>query len=386
MAEFIVIAWLAWRITQSIHQGRVDQEYARKGIVSPRLVAKYGNDAGRRTGRWGLWDFVLDAARDAWQDRHEAKKVAREAKAAGEDPWEAVKRVLGPDHTQPKPPAQPTPASDQNVPKPAAVQGGRPIPCPHCGQPLTYPNMTHPDGSTACPTTSGQAPAGPDESTAPGTTPATATTRNPAPQQVRPRRCWWCPAPATVTVPGAGTDGPHLCQDCRTTRLCRVCGHGRAAGLITHIGREVPACAGCARSEGYTTVAQPLPEPATGQQQNTNVIPFPFPKIKEGAMSTDTTTTGEVLGLDQAIAYAANLNQFAGDHGMAGNEGYIGYLTARKVSGEALASARAMQEAFSNAADAAKTHADELAKQKTLQEAYDANPDAGDKDFQQEGR
>ena len=45
-----------------------------------------------------------------------------------------------------------------------------------------------------------------------------------------------------------------------------------------------------------------------------------------------------------------------------------------------------MQEAFNAAAAAAEHHANELVKQKAVQEQYDANPDAGDKGFQQEGR
>ena len=94
----------------------------------------------------------------------------------------------------------------------------------------------------------------------------------------------------------------------------------------------------------------------------------------------------EVIGLDQSIAYASSLATLAGEHGMAGNEGYIGHLTGQKVAGDALRTASEMQEAFSNAAAAAEAHAAELTKQKQVQEAYDANPDAGDKQFQTEGR
>ncbi len=94
----------------------------------------------------------------------------------------------------------------------------------------------------------------------------------------------------------------------------------------------------------------------------------------------------ETQGLDQAIAYAEAVAKMAEKHGTAGNEGYIGHLTERSVSGEALASAYEMQAAMSAAMAAAEHHKSELEKQKAVQEAYDANPDAGDQEFQTAGR
>jgi hypothetical protein len=115
------------------------------------------------------------------------------------------------------------------------------------------------------------------------------------------------------------------------------------------------------------------------------VIPFRKPnQQEEPPVSTDINT--EIQGLDQSIAYARSLATFASEHGQAGNEGYIAHLSGQKVAGDALSTAAEMQEAFSNAQTAAEAHADELEKQKQVQEAYDANPDAGDKDFQTEGR
>ena len=118
-----------------------------------------------------------------------------------------------------------------------------------------------------------------------------------------------------------------------------------------------------------------------------NVIPFARPEKlnpKEYRMSTQ--VNGEVTGLDPAISYAKSLAMFAGEHGQAGNEGYIGFLQQSKVEGTALASAHEMQEAFANAQAAAEKHEQELAKQKSVQEAYNANPDAGDKQFQSNGQ
>ncbi|MGC9670968.1 hypothetical protein ACNTMW_31025 [Planosporangium sp. 12N6] len=136
-----------------------------------------------------------------------------------------------------------------------------------------------------------------------------------------------------------------------------------------------PTAGGAAGAE---QTPQPRQEQPAAVEPTAKVIPFPTSK------ENDVTT--EVIGLDQSIAYAKSLAQFAGEHGAAGNEGYIGHLTSSKVSGAALASAHEMQEAFANAQAAAERHAGELEKQKSVQEQYDANPDAGDKDYQQQGR
>ncbi|MER5703463.1 hypothetical protein ABT023_16180 [Micromonospora sp. NPDC002296] len=126
----------------------------------------------------------------------------------------------------------------------------------------------------------------------------------------------------------------------------------------------------------------PTPEPTGEQPKLATVIPM-FPTAKEIVMPN---VNGEVTGLDPAISYTTALAQFAGEHGAAGNEGYIGFLTKSKVKGQGLQSAHDMQEAFANAQAAAKRHAEELGKQKTVQEAYDQNPDAGDKDMMLNGR
>jgi hypothetical protein len=96
----------------------------------------------------------------------------------------------------------------------------------------------------------------------------------------------------------------------------------------------------------------------------------------------DTTGTGEVIGLDQSIAYAEGLAAEAGEHGTDGGETYLAHLAERRVVGDGITTAADMQQAFTTAAAAAAAHAAELTKQKQVQEAYDATPDAGDKDFQ----
>jgi hypothetical protein len=127
----------------------------------------------------------------------------------------------------------------------------------------------------------------------------------------------------------------------------------------------------------------PRPSASPTDRSTAKVIPFPNQQ-QEAAVSTDVNS--EVVGLDQSIAYARSLATFAGEHGPAGNEGYIGHLTGAKVAGDGLSTAAEMQEAFATAQAAAEAHATELEKQKQVQEAYDAAPDAGDKDFQMEGR
>ena len=93
----------------------------------------------------------------------------------------------------------------------------------------------------------------------------------------------------------------------------------------------------------------------------------------------------EVLGLTQSIGYAQHLAEQACAHGSDGNEGYLLRLQAARVTGDGLATGWAMQQAFAAAAAAAAGHAAELTKQTTVQEQYDANPDAGDKDYQTSG-
>lgn len=98
------------------------------------------------------------------------------------------------------------------------------------------------------------------------------------------------------------------------------------------------------------------------------------------------TAAAEILGLDQSINYVEDLGNNAAEHGPAGGEGYIAHLEASNVSGAALASAHAMQQAAQQFAAACAAHAEDLRSQKTVQEAYDQVPDAGDQEFLQSGR
>lgn len=109
----------------------------------------------------------------------------------------------------------------------------------------------------------------------------------------------------------------------------------------------------------------------------------PEPTTEETTM---TTASSEVIGLTQSIDYATRLAQTAAEHAPGGNELYIGQLTGYGVGGECLASGQRMQAAFEAAAAAAEEHKKELDKQLAIQQQYDANRDAGDKAFMQDGR
>jgi hypothetical protein len=130
-------------------------------------------------------------------------------------------------------------------------------------------------------------------------------------------------------------------------------------------------------SETTSPAPDPLPD---------NVIPFARPAKFDPKEHDMSSINGEVTGLDPAISYAKSLAMFAGEHGQAGNEGYIGFLQSSQVEGAALQSAAEMQAAFAAAQEAAQRHQKELEKQKPLQEGYNTNPDAGNKAFMQNGQ
>lgn len=161
--------------------------------------------------------------------------------------------------------------------------------------------------------------------------------------------------------------------------LCPRCNLGLLAPLSNGESR-CPVC----EPEHMPASTEPAATTPTGEQPTLATVINLFRTEKEITMPNVNAT--EVTGLDPAINYARALIIFAGEHGAAGNEGYIGFLAQSKVTGDGLRTAHEMQEAFSLAQSAADRHARELAKQKAVQEAYDLVPDAGDKAFQQGGR
>jgi hypothetical protein len=86
---FIVAFVVAWQ------RAKAEHELAKKGIVPPRMEAKYGRAGARsKVDEYGFWDHFRDIMRDHWARRTDAVIAARDAKAANpkaplRDRWRA---------------------------------------------------------------------------------------------------------------------------------------------------------------------------------------------------------------------------------------------------------------------------------------------------------
>lgn len=89
MAGLLGLLLIAYVLTRAVSDARVDHTYAKQGLVSPRLEAKYGAGARERTKRYGFVDFLADAWSDHWQRRAAALEADREAYLA--NPGERVR-------------------------------------------------------------------------------------------------------------------------------------------------------------------------------------------------------------------------------------------------------------------------------------------------------
>jgi len=88
MGIFLAIALVAWLAGKAVSDGKLDHNYAKQGLVSPRLQARYGT-TDRSSGllpKYGLANHVRDAWRDYWPRRTQALVAARDARAAGGGP------------------------------------------------------------------------------------------------------------------------------------------------------------------------------------------------------------------------------------------------------------------------------------------------------------
>ena len=141
-----------------------------------------------------------------------------------------------------------------------------------------------------------------------------------------------------------------------------------------------------------TPVGKPPVESATDEPAKTSapvpgrVIPlFPNKEIQMSNQPTATPNgaTGEVTGLQSAIAYADAVAQAHSAHSTGGGEGYVGSLTSFGVTGNTISLVRQAQEASALAASAWKAASQALQSQHVVKEAYDANPDAGTQAFVQ---
>lgn len=82
MDLLIGAAFVAWCLMKAWGTARTEHELAQKGIVPPRMAAKYGTaEAARKVARYGFTDFLRDAWNDYWPRRTEALVAARNAKA-----------------------------------------------------------------------------------------------------------------------------------------------------------------------------------------------------------------------------------------------------------------------------------------------------------------
>src|SRR5262249_5055283 len=84
MGLFLALVLFAWLIAKAVQDARLDYTYARQGIVSPRLHAKYGraDTAAARVAKYGFFDHLRDAWRDYWPRRTDALIAARNAPSA----------------------------------------------------------------------------------------------------------------------------------------------------------------------------------------------------------------------------------------------------------------------------------------------------------------
>lgn len=78
MGVFLAIALIAYVLTRAVSDARIDHTYAKQGLVSPRLDAKYGSGAREKTARYGFADYLRDAWSDHWQRRAAALEADRE--------------------------------------------------------------------------------------------------------------------------------------------------------------------------------------------------------------------------------------------------------------------------------------------------------------------
>lgn len=138
---------LAYFITRAVYEGRVDQELARKGIVSPRLQAKYGDAAKAKTARYGALDFVADAWSDLWRDR---TQVRREAVAAVD---EASRPATAPEASPSAKPVRPSLRDRFRKVVAAAKKAGRrlvePVEPRSATQPVSPPAVSDPPPAAA---------------------------------------------------------------------------------------------------------------------------------------------------------------------------------------------------------------------------------------------
>ncbi len=179
MGLFIAVLIFTFLLKKTVEDAKTDRALAEKGIVSPRLQAKYGDQAGAKTARYGMVDYLRDAWSDNWSQRTELRRAA--VKAAGDAQpapgrsrvsWRgrlvAARRAVAAVAEKAAPlvrklidPVPPRRDTEPDTPAPASVADPGPLPaadggprCPDCGEALTDTGTgwDHPQGPR-CPTT-----------------------------------------------------------------------------------------------------------------------------------------------------------------------------------------------------------------------------------------
>lgn len=84
MEIFAAVILVTWLLSKTVSAAKLDHSYAKQGLVSPRLEAKYGSKdkAAAKVAKYGFFDHLRDAWRDYWPRRTDALIAARDARAA----------------------------------------------------------------------------------------------------------------------------------------------------------------------------------------------------------------------------------------------------------------------------------------------------------------
>lgn len=162
-AVLVVIA--AFATAKVITNYRIDREYARQGLDSPRMRLKLAKAArGEATAesvartRPGATGYFLELWNDAWADatdRHRARKAAKEAGVVPPERhskpwWRYLFDPIGEDQPSPAPPAPAPQTKDVPQPQPTAAKPRTPVrPQPATPAPQPFPHQATPEQSPA---------------------------------------------------------------------------------------------------------------------------------------------------------------------------------------------------------------------------------------------
>jgi hypothetical protein len=135
MGLLLAILLIVWLVSKAVNDAKLDHTYARQGMVSPRLEAKYGSrDAAQaRVAKYGIFDHLRDAWRDSWARRTDAMIAARNARAADggrttfRDRIRAARDVVD---APPPPAAAPATTATADPPAVPAQRSADPDPAP----------------------------------------------------------------------------------------------------------------------------------------------------------------------------------------------------------------------------------------------------------------